>query len=113
MTIIPGAVTPGTITDADPHCFLNWDSSGRCRQYELRPAIAGRLVATLRVSTPPRGAYGLELFLAADGTWLWAPESWPERSAHMPAVPGEPYRLVVLGYGPFPEPFEVVAEIEQ
>jgi hypothetical protein len=31
----------------------------------------------------------------------------------MPVVRGEPYLLVVLAYGPFPEPFEVVAEIEQ
>jgi hypothetical protein len=72
----------------------------------------GTLHGTLRVSGPSRGIYNPELFLvASDGTWAWAPESWPERSVSMPARRGETYRIVVLAYGPFPEAFEVTAEL--
>jgi hypothetical protein len=112
-TITPGEVTAGTIMATDLACFPNWDSTGRCRQYEMTPTTDGTLLGTLRLTGPSRGVYDTELFLLApDGTWVWAPESWPERRVSMQVRGGESYRLVVLGYGPFPERFDLVAVVE-
>jgi hypothetical protein len=106
-------VTPGSIAATDPACFPNWDLAGRCQQYEVIAAADGTLTATLRLSGPPRGFYTPDLFLLApDNTWAWAPEGFPERSVSMTVRAGESYCLVVVGYGPFPESFEAIADVQ-
>jgi hypothetical protein len=105
-------VVSGTIELADPACFPNWDLSGHCRQYELTPSMDGTLIATLRGSGPSRGVYNPELFLVApDASWYWAPEEWPERRLRLAVRQGKSYRIVVLAYGPFPETFQVTADV--
>jgi hypothetical protein len=110
--ITPGEIVLASIELADPACFPNWDSAGHCRQYELTAPTDGTLLATLRVSGPSRGFYNPELFLVApDASWYWAPEEWPERRLRLQARQGESYRIVVLAYGPFPEAFQVTADV--
>ena len=112
IRITPGEVVPGSIELADPACFPNWDSAGRCRQYELTAPTDGTLLATLKVSGPTRGPYNPELFLVApDASWYWAPEEWPERRLRLQARQGESYRIVVVAYGPYPEAFQITADI--
>ena len=111
--IAVGQSVSGAIESADAACFPNWDATGRCRQYEVRVAVDGTLVATLTGSGPSRGMYNTELFLAAaDGAWESAETTWPQRRVSMPARRGDAYRVVVLSYGPFPDAFEVRADAQ-
>jgi hypothetical protein len=112
IRIAVGEIVSGAIELADPACFPNWDSTGHCRQYELTPSMDGTLIATLGTSAPSRGFYNPELFLVApDDSWYWAPEDWPERRLRLTVRQGESYRIVVLAYGPFPETFQVTADV--
>jgi hypothetical protein len=54
-----------------------------------------------------------ELFIvAADGTWTWSGEGWPERQTTLPATAGLVYRVVVISYGPFPDAFALLVDVQ-
>jgi hypothetical protein len=93
-------------------CFPNWDSTGRCRQYDLTAAMDGTLVAVLTWPGPSRGIYSPELFLVApDQSWIWADEIFPNRRGSARISKGETFRLVVLAYGPYPDRYELTADV--
>ena len=115
VQVVVGQTVSGAVEEADPRCFHNWDATGRCRQYEVRVAADGTLVATLTGSGPSRGLYNTEVFLmAGDGSWTFDrdADAWPERHVSLPARRGEAYRVVVISYGPFPDAFEVRADVQ-
>ena len=111
-SISVGETVNATIESGDPRCFPNWDATGRCRQDQVRPATTGELIATLTGSGPSRGMFNTEVFLLlADGSWFRAEDAWPERHISAAVGQGESYRIVVLSYGPFPDPFELRADV--
>jgi hypothetical protein len=104
-------VVASAIEATDPVCFPNWDSSGRCRQYELTASINGTLVVTLTWPPPSRGIYDPELFLIApDQSWIYADNVPPSRRGTIRIARGGKYRIVVLAYGEFPDRFELAVE---
>ena len=106
-----GSVVAGAVEATDPVCFPNWDSKGRCRQYELTASINGTLVVTLAWPPPSRGAYDPELFLVApDESWIYAFDDPPNRRGTLPITRGGKYRIVVIAYGEFPDPFELAVK---
>lgn len=114
-TIVAGQVVAGTVESADPVCFPNWDSSGHCRQYEVTAPVDGLLVVVLNwPAEPPRGIYSPELFLVApDQSWSFADEVFPNRRGSAQVAKGDTYRLVVLAYGPFPDRYELTADVHR
>jgi hypothetical protein len=112
-TIAAGQVVAGAIESADPVCFPNWDSTGHCQQYEVTAPLDGSLVAILTWPPgPSRGIYSPELFLVApDQSWIWADEIFPNRRGSAHVSKGDTYRLVVLSYGPFPDRYELTADV--
>ena len=106
-----GTVVASAIEATDPVCFPNWDSTGRCRQYELTASINGTLVVTLTWPPPSRGIYDPELFLIApDQSWIYADIVRPNRRGTIQIARGGKYRIVVLAYGQFPDRFELAVE---
>ena len=96
-----GTAVIGTIDGRDPVCYPNWDSSGRCRQFDLTAPADGTLHVTLTWEGPSRGIYDPELFVrTASGSWMYSDDIWPERHARILVTAGASYRIVVIAYGP-------------
>jgi hypothetical protein len=109
----PGDVVDGLIQQSDPVCFYNWDATGHCRQYFLQAPGDGTILATLRWPPPSRGMYDPEVFLvSANGLWEWAADKFPEKHVSVPAKEHESYRVVILAYGPEPQPFELSVQFQ-
>ena len=110
--IVGGSRVQGTVEAGDPVCFPNWDSSGRCRQFDLTAPSEGPLRATLKWEGPSRGVYDPELFvISPDGAWVYSEDPWPERHLSFRGSAGQTYRIVVIGYQP-PQAFEVLVEVQ-
>lgn len=108
IAVSDGSVVASAVEATDPVCFPSWDSTGRCRQYELTASIDGTLVATLTWPPPSRGAYDPELFLVApDESWIYADDLPPNRRGTLRITRGGKYRIVVIAYGAFPDRFEL------
>jgi hypothetical protein len=106
-----GSVVASAVEATDPVCFPNWDSNGRCRQYELTASINGTLVVTLTWPPPSRGVYDPELFLIAPNeSWIYADDAPPNRRGTLPIARGGKYRIVVIAYGEFPDRFELAVK---
>ena len=118
VPIVGSAISPGsrieaTVEDGDPRCFPNWDSSGRCRQFDVTMTADGTLVATLTGSGPSRGGWNPDVFLAApDGRWMYPDLQWPANRVSWLAEGGVTYRVVVLSYGPFPDVLQLTVEVQ-
>jgi hypothetical protein len=107
-------VIVGTVLGSDPGCFQNWDSSGRCRQYDITAPADGTLSATLKWAGPSRDLYDPDLFLVApDGRWELAPVGYPEKQVSLGARAGGAYRAVVLSYSASPLEFELLVRIQR
>jgi hypothetical protein len=112
VTIAAGQIVTAAVESEDPVCFPNWDSTGHCRQFEMTALIDGTLVATLMAHGPSRGIWDPDLFLVGpDESWIWAGDPRPGRRGSMSVSRGATYRLVVVAYGPFPDRFELTAEV--
>ena len=104
----------GAISGADPACFANWDSSGRCKQYNLAAPADGVLVTSMRWTGPPRGMWDPDLFLVAPrGDWTVGSGEWPEKRAWLPVKSGEAYRIVVISYGSESQAFALNLKVER
>jgi hypothetical protein len=105
-------VVSGTIGARDPVCYPNWDSSGRCQQFDLTAPADGTLHVTLTWEGPSRGVYDPELFVrTASGAWVYSEDMWPERHARFPMTAGASCRIVVIGYGSA-QPFELRLDLQ-
>jgi len=94
-----------------PRCFPNWDSLGRCRQFELSANATGTLAVTMTWSAV-RGEWDPELFLAdADGFWLWAGERGSPRTATISVDRNRTYYLIVMSYLPAVQEIELSTEL--
>jgi len=112
MEVKVGTVVSGTIDGRDPVCYPNWDSSGRCRQFDLTAPADGTLHVTLTWEGPSRGIYDPELFLGTvNGSWMYSEDLWPERHARILMTAGAAYRIVVIAYGPA-QPFELRLDLQ-
>jgi hypothetical protein len=99
-----GETVDVTVDLADPSCFMDWDSTARCRQFDFTAPRDGTLVAILFLGTPSRSASNPDVIIVApDGDWRAPDFGWPQNRAQMLAKEGMSYRVVVLSYGPFPE----------
>jgi hypothetical protein len=98
---------------SDPACFYNWDATGRCRQFDVTPAVAGTLTVTLRWEGPTRGFYDPDVFLVTpDNGWLNTMDTtWPEKHLSRTVTAGTLYRIVVMSYGQALD-FELIAELQ-
>ena len=111
MPVSDGSVVASAVEATDPVCFPSWDSTGRCRQYELTASINGTLEVTLTWPPPSRGTYDPELFvIAPDGSWIYADDLPPNRHGTLPITRGVKYRIVVIAYGEFPDRFELAVK---
>ena len=98
--IAPGQTVTAVVGLGDPNCFINWDASGLCRQFDLTATGDGTLSVTMTWAGPARGVYDPDLFLVfADGSWLLGEGAWPTRRLSSPGKNGSRYRIVVLSYG--------------
>lgn len=112
--VAPGTTIDVTIQQTDPACFPNWDSSGRCRQFDVAMPADGTLVATLTYPGPSRGDWNPDVFIAApDGQWVPPDFGWPDRQVRSPAKQGMTYRVVVLSYGPFPDAVQLMVDVHE
>jgi hypothetical protein len=108
-----GQRVEGAVDALDADCFPAWDARGRCRAYQLTVEATGTLVATMTGTGPSRGLSNPEIFLIApDGRWTWSGEGWPERHVDMAATSGLVYRVVVISYGPFPDAFALMVDMQ-
>lgn len=108
----PGASVDVTVFDADPQCFVNWDASGRCRQFEVTMPTDGNLVAAVMHPVPDRGFWNPEVFIAApSGAWNPPEYGVTANSVSMRGDAGLTYLVVVISYGPFPDRLRVSVEI--
>jgi len=106
-------VEGGTITQDDPACFVDWDASGLCRQYDLVAREDLKLLVAMRWVGPSRGLYDPDVFLAApDGRWEYASDAWPEKHVTLMVKAGQTIRIVVLSYGS-PLQFSLVLRTQQ
>jgi hypothetical protein len=106
-------VEGGTITQNDPACFVDWDASGLCKQYDLVAREDSELLVAMRWNGPSRGLYDPDVFLvAADGRWEYAPDAWPEKHVSLAVRSGQTIRIVVLSYGS-PLQFSLVLKTQQ
>jgi hypothetical protein len=102
--LAPGAKLDVTVRADDPHCFVNWDATGACRQFEVTMPADGTLVATMTLPGPDRGLWNPDVFIAApNGEWLEHEFGRPTTTVSMPAHAGLSYLIVVMSYGPFPD----------
>jgi hypothetical protein len=110
--VVAGSRVQGTVDASDPVCFPNWDSSGRCRQFDFTASGDVTLRATLKWQGPSRGVYDPELFLISpNGAWVYSEDPWPERHVSFRGSAGQIYRILVIGYQP-PLAFEILIEVE-
>ena len=106
-------VEGATITTNDPACFVDWDASGLCKQYDLLAREDLQLRVAMRWAGPSRGMYDPDVFLVApDGRWEYAPEAWPEKHVSLTVMRGQTIRIVVLSYGS-PLQFTLVLNMQQ
>jgi len=112
-TIWPGDSIDVMIEDSDPRCFPNWDSIGRCGQFDATVPADGTLVATLTASGPSRASWNPDVFIAAsDGRWIYPDFGWPATRVSLPVERGLTYRVVVLSYGPFPDVLQLTVKVQ-
>lgn len=112
--LTPGASVDVTILADDPQCFPNWDSTGRCRQFEVTLPTDGTLVASVTLPVPDRGWWNPEVFIAApDGDWREPEYGRTANSVSMSARAGLTYLVVVISYGPFPDVSPLSVEVRQ
>jgi hypothetical protein len=106
-------VEEGNIAGNEPACFVSWDASGVCKEYDLVAPADGVLFATMKWAGPSRGLYDPDVFLVApDGTWAYAPEGWPEKQVNLQIRSGQTFRIVVLSYASALQ-FRLMLRIEQ
>jgi hypothetical protein len=109
--ILLGNDVQAVVEDGDPRCFVTWDQTGRCRQFDVTTPVDGTLVATLTASGSPRGSLNPDVFLVApDGSWMSAADGWPTKHVSGQVQGGLTYRVVVISYGPFPDVLQVNVE---
>lgn len=107
-----GTVVSGTIDSRDPVCYPNWDSSGRCQQFDLTVPADGTLNVTLTWEGPSRDVYDPELFVRTpNGSWVYSQGLWPAKHARVLTAAGAPCRIVVIAYGPA-QPFELRLDLQ-
>src|SRR5262245_11968502 len=112
QTIALGEDIRGAVQSADPTCFPNWDASGRCQQFEVTMTGPGTLTVRLHGTGLSRGMYNTEMFVVSPNEgWMCAGNSWPDQSISVTAQNREKFRLVVLSYGPFPDEFQIRADL--
>lgn len=110
--LVAGVLTKGTVEPGDPVCFPQWDSSGRCRQFNMTASSEGSFRVSLKWEGPSLGAYDPELFLIPpDGDWAYNDDPWPERQLRFHGSAGQTYRIVVVGYR-LPQAFEILVEVQ-
>ena len=108
-----GQTVDVTVGSTAPTCFLNWDSTARCRQFDFTSPRDGTLVATLFLRAPSRASDNPDVIIVGpDGDWRAPDFGWPENRAQMLAKEGMSYRIVVLSYGPFPETTRLGVRLE-
>jgi hypothetical protein len=112
--VSPGADVVATVAADDERCFPNWDSTGRCRQFELTMPADGTLVATMTLPVPDRGFWNPDVFLVApNGDWLPHEYGRPTTSVRMAAQGGQTYLVLVMSYGPFPDELQLRVEVRR
>ena len=110
----PTATVDVTVRHDDPHCFVNWDSTGACRQFEVTMPTDGTLVAAVTFPMPDRGFWNPEVFIAApNGDWNQPRRGQTTNSVSMRAEAGLTYLVVVISYGPFPDALRMSVEVRQ
>jgi hypothetical protein len=106
-------VEDATITTNDPACFVDWDASGLCKQYDVIAREDLNLLVAMRWAGPSRGLHDPDVFVVApDGRWDYAPDAWPEKHVSLPVKGGQTIRIVVLSYGS-PLQFTLVLKMQQ
>jgi len=100
-----GASIRFSINSADGACFPNWDATGRCRVFELLPAVDGQLEVSVRRTIPIRTDV-LDLFVVStEGDVVFAFDGWDWEQASLPLLAGRRYGIFVMAYPPFPQEF--------
>jgi hypothetical protein len=103
-----------TVEAEDPRCFVNWDSTGRCQQFEVTMPADGRLIAVLTMPVPDRGFWNPDVFLVdSNGDWVEHDHGRPRITVRMAARAGEKYVVLVLSYGPFPDVLQLRVATER
>jgi hypothetical protein len=112
MPLSPDANVDVTVRHDDPHCFVNWDSTGVCRQFEVTMSTDGTLVATVMHPVPDRGLWNPEVFIAApNGDWNPPEYAATANRVSMQAKAGLTYLVVVISYGPFPDVLRLSVDV--
>lgn len=115
-TLGPGlAISPGQLVEAgvaatDPTCFVNWDGTGRCRQFDITAARDGVLDLWLGWSDPSPASTMTLFVVRPDGTWIYSPDRIMEVYANVPVSAGSTYHLVVMSYRA-PQDFQMMVAL--
>ncbi len=87
---------------------MNWDQTGRCRQFDISAGANGDLALSLAMKPP---VLEMTLFIVfPDGTWMFGEGSLVQRTT-IPVAAGMTYRLVVMSYSP-PQDFDLTTNFQ-
>jgi hypothetical protein len=112
MPLTIGQTVDDRVDATAANCFPEWDSSGRCRQFDVMSDRRGVLVASLEW-LPVAGDWGPDVFIVAStGTWAVSEETNPPRMVRFQVDAGSAYRIVVLSYRPAGEDFRLTTELQ-
>jgi len=89
-----GQTVDGRVELDAPHCFPDWDTLARCRQFDLTPDADATVVATLMWT---QHEWDPDLFVVRPGgTWIWASGGPPSKASVVEAKANQTYRIVVM-----------------
>jgi hypothetical protein len=99
-----------SVAPIDPACFVNWDATGRCRQFDITAARAGILDLWLGWSDPSPASIMTLFVVQPDGTWTYSPDSTTDVYTNVSVSAGLTYHLVVMSYTA-PQDFQLMAAL--
>jgi hypothetical protein len=109
-TIISDATVRSAVSSTDPACYPDWDSSGRCRVFEITAAIDGRLTASVRLIAPSVHDV-MDLFLVdLDRAYVVSYSGLAAEEASLPVTAGSSYGIAVMAYTA-PTEFELHVDV--
>ena len=108
--ISPGQLVETSVTPTDPACFVNWDATGRCRQFDITAARDGILDLWLGWSDPSPASIMTLFVVQPDGTWIASPDNTLDAYLNVSAAAGSTYHLVVMSYTA-PQDFQLMAAL--
>ena len=110
LALSPGQLVEASIAPTDPACFVNWDATGRCRQFDITAARDGVLDLWLGWSDPLPASIMTLFVVRPDGSWFSSPDSVLDVYTTVSVSAGSTYHLVVMSYSA-PQDFQLMAAL--